>query len=87
MISILTTLSCVVVAFCIVAVASHMILGLMVIWKWLTCGITDENDHLKDVHESVKNMVVFIVIHIIVVIHFEFFCLGISGLCIRFSSI
>jgi len=80
----LTTLSCVVVAFCIVAVALYMILGLMTIWNWLTCGFTDENDHLKDVHEPLKDIVVFT---LIVVIHFEFFCLVIFHLCIKFSSI
>ena len=83
MISILTTLSCLVVALCIVVVAIYMILGLMKIWKWLTCRPTDEIDHLNDVHEPLKGIVGLL----IVVIHLEFFCLAISSLCIRFSSI
>jgi hypothetical protein len=94
MIRILTTLSCVMVASCIVAVALYMcrvglviILGLLMIWNWLTCGFTDENDHLKDVYDPFKDIVVFTLKNTVVVIHFEFFCLVISHLCIKFSSI
>ena len=87
MISILTTLSCVVVAFCIVAVAIYMISGLMTIWNWLTCGFADENDHLKDVYDPFKDILVFTLKNAVVAIHFEFFCLVISHLCIKFSSI
>ena len=76
MISILTTHSCVVVAL-------YLILGLMTIRNWLTCRLTDEIDHLKHVHEHLKA----IVVSLNVVINLEFFCLVISGLCIRFSSI
>ena len=82
MICILTTLSCVMVALCIV-VAIGIILGLMTIWNWLTCRLTDEIDHLKGVHEHLKAIVILL----IVVITLEFFCLVIYGLCIRFSSI
>ena len=79
MISILTTLSCVMLALYIVVVALYMILGLMTIWNWLTCRPTDEhlmNGYLKVMFEL-----------FIVVISLEFFCLAISSLCIIFSSI
>ena len=79
MISILKTLSCVMVASCIIAVALDMCA--------LACKFTDENYHLKDVYDPFKDIVVCTLKSAVVVIHFEFFCLVISHLCIKFSSI
>ena len=76
MISILTTLSCVMVALC-------MILGLMMISP--TCQSVP--DHLKDMNVPLKGIPVSPLEALIVAISLEFYCLVISGLCIGFSSL